>query len=55
MANAMDPVLCHHTSLESQPAAVPELPNNKPHQSPKKDHAEGHTEQIEATRREDHR
>ena len=35
MANPMDPVLSHHTSQERQPAAVPELPNNKPHQSPK--------------------
>ena len=35
MANPMDPVLSHHTSQERQPAAMPELPNNKPHQSPK--------------------
>ena len=28
----MDPVLSHHTSQESQPAAVPELLSNKPHQ-----------------------
>ncbi len=42
MANPMDPVLRHHTSQERQPAAVPELPNNKPHQSPKQSHAEGH-------------
>ena len=34
MANPMDPVLSHHTSQERQPAAVLELPNNKPHQSP---------------------
>ena len=45
----MDPVLSHHASQERQPAAVPELPNNKPHQSPKQSHAEDHTEQIEAT------
>ena len=51
----MDPVLSHHTSQERQPAAVLELPNNKPHQSPKQSHAEDHTEQIEATSREDHR
>ena len=44
MANTMDPVLSHHTSQERQPAAMPELPNNKPHQSPKQSHAEGHTE-----------
>ena len=44
----MDPVLSHHTSQERQPAAVPELPNNKPHQSPMQTHAEDHTEQIEA-------
>ena len=45
----MDPVLSHHTSQERQPAAMPELPNNKPHQSPKQSHFEDHTEQIEAT------
>ena len=44
MANPIDPVLSHHTSQERQPAAMPELPNNKPHQSPKQSHAEGHTE-----------
>ena len=55
MANPMDPVLSHHTSQERQPAAVPDLLNNKPHQSPKQSHAEDHTEQIEATRVEDHR
>ena len=31
----MVPVLSHHPSKERQHAAVPELPNNKPHQSPK--------------------
>ena len=46
----MDPVLSHHTSQERQPAAMPELPNNEPHQSTKQSHAEDHTEQIEATR-----
>ena len=50
----MDPVLSHHTSQERQPAAVPELQNNKPHQSPKQSHAEDHTEQIEAASGEDH-
>ena len=40
MANPMDPVLSHHTFQERQTAAVPELPNNKPHQSPKQSHAE---------------
>ena len=55
MANPMDPVLNHHTSQERQPAAVPELRNNKPHQSPKQSYAEDHTEQIEATSREDYR
>ena len=44
MANPMDPVHNHHTSQEGQPATVPELPNNKPHQSPK----------HEATSEEDH-
>ena len=55
MARPIDPVLSHHTSQERQPAAVPELPNNKPHQSAKQSHVEDHTEQIEATSREDHR
>ena len=50
----MDPVLSHHTSQERQPAAVPELPNNKP-QSPKQSHAEDHAAQTEATSGEDHR
>ena len=35
----MDPVLCHHTSQERQPVAVPELPNDQPHQPPKQSHA----------------
>ena len=55
LANPMDPVLSHHTSQERQPAAVPELLNNQPHQSTKQSHAEGHTEQIETTSEEDHR
>ena len=55
MTNPMDPVLSHHTSQERQPAAVPDLPNNKPHQSPKQSHAEAPTEQIEATSGEDNR
>ena len=55
MANPVDPVLSHHTSLERQPAAVPELPNDQPHPSTKQSHAEDHTEQIEATGGEDHR
>ena len=40
MANSMDPVLSHHTSQGRQPAAVPELPNDQPHQSPKQSHSE---------------
>ena len=55
MANPMDPVPSHHTSQERQPEAVPELLNNKPHQSPKQSHTEDHIEQIEATSGEDHR
>ena len=55
MVNPVDPVLSHRTSQERQPAAVTELPNNKPHQSPNQSHAEDHTEQIEATSGEDHR
>ena len=54
MANPEDPVLSHHTSKERQPAAVPELPNDQPHKSPKQSHAEDHTEQTEATSGEDH-
>ena len=42
------------TSQERQPAAMPELPNNKPHQSLKQSHAEHHTEETEATSGEDH-
>ena len=53
MANPVDPVLSHHTTEERQPAAVPELPNDAPHQPPKQSHAEDHTEQIEATSGED--
>ena len=55
IANPVDPLLSHHTSQERQPASVPELPNDQPPQSPKKSHAEDHTEQIEATSGEDHR
>ena len=44
-----------HTSQERQPAAVPELLNNKPHQSTQQSHAEDHTEQIETKSGEDHR
>ena len=40
---------------ERQQAAVPELPNDQPHQSPKQSYAEEHTEEIEATSGEDHR
>ena len=55
MVNRVDPALSHHTSQERQPAAVPELPNDQPHQSPKQSHAEDQTEQIEATSGKDHR
>ena len=55
MANPMDPVLNHHTSQERQSAAVPEIPSDQPYQSPKQNHAEDHTKQIEATSGEDHR
>ena len=36
MANPMNPVLSHRTSHERQPAAVQELPNNKPISHPSK-------------------
>ena len=36
----MDPVLSHHTFQERQLAAVPELPNDQLHQSPKQSHGE---------------
>ena len=55
MANPVDPVLSHHTSQERQPAVVPELPNDQPHQSPKQSLAEDDNEQIEATSGEDRR
>ena len=45
----METVLSHHTSPERQPTAVPELPNDQPHQLPKQRHAEDRSEQIEAT------
>ena len=54
MAKPLDPVLSHYISQERQPAAVPELLNNKLHQSPKQSHAEDHTEEIEAANREGH-
>ena len=47
MADPVDPVLSQNTSQERQPAAVPEIPNNKPHQPPKQSHAEDHTKKIE--------
>ena len=55
MANPVDPVLGHHTSQERQTAAVPELPNDQPHQPPNQSHAEDHTEHTEAASREGHR
>ena len=55
MANPVDPVLSHHASQERQPAAVPELPNDQPHQSPKQNLAEDHAGLIEATGVENHR
>ena len=55
MANPMDPVLNHYTSQERQSAAVPELPNDQPHQPPEQSYAEDYTEQIESTSGEDHR
>ena len=36
MASPVDPVLSNHTFQERQPAAVPELPNDQPHQPPSK-------------------
>ena len=50
----MEPVLSHHTFQERQLAAVPELPNDQPHQPSEQGHAEDHTEQVEATSIEDH-
>ena len=52
--HTMDPVLSHHTYQGRQPAAVPELPNDQPHQSPKQSHAEDLTEQVGATGGEDY-
>ena len=54
MADPVDQVLSHHTSQERQSAAVSELLNDQPYQSPKQSHAEDRTEEIEATSREDH-
>ena len=36
MANPVYSVFSHHISKERQPAAVPDLPNDQPYQSPKK-------------------
>ena len=47
-------VFSHHTSQERQHKAVPELPNDQPHQPPKQSHAEDQTEQTEATSEEIH-
>ena len=55
MAHSVDSVPGHDTSQERQRAAVPELPNDQPHQPSKQSHANDHTEQIEATSGEDHR
>ena len=55
MTNQVGPVLGRHTSQERHAAAVSELPNDQPHQPPWHSHAEGHTVQIEAASREDHR
>ena len=46
MANPVDPVPSHHTFQERQPAAVPELPNDRPHHPPEQSHAEDHTELV---------
>ena len=54
LEKCVDQELIHHTSQERQPAAVPELPNDRPHQSLKQSHAEDHTEEIEATSGEAH-
>ena len=54
MADPMDPVLGHHTSQDMQPAAVPELPHDQPHEPSKQNNTEGRTKQIEATSGEDH-
>ena len=54
MANPVDRVLGHYTSQERQPAAVPEVPNDQPHQPLKQSCVEDHTEEIEAASTEDH-
>ena len=41
--------MANSVAQERQPAAVPELPNNQPHQLPMQSYAEDHAEQIEAT------
>ena len=44
----------HRNSQERQPAAVPELPIDQPHQQSEQSHAEDHTEQNEAESRNKH-
>ena len=50
MADTVDTVVGYHPPQERQPAAVLELPNDQPHEPPKRSHAEDHTGQIEAAR-----
>ena len=54
MANPVDQVLGHHISQGRQPAAVPELLSDQPHQSLKQSHAEDHIRHTEAASAEDH-
>ena len=55
MANPVNPVLVITVSEKgNQPATVPELPNNQPHQPLKQGHAGDHTGQVEGTGGEDH-
>ena len=51
MVNPVEPVLDHHTSQKAI-EAMPELPNDQPHQLPKQSHAEDHTEQTELSHKQ---
>ena len=44
ITDPVDPVLGHHLFQENQPAPMPELPKEQPHQPPKDSQAEDHTE-----------
>ena len=53
MANTMDSVLGHHTPEERQPATIPELSHNQPHEPSQQSYVEDSTQQTSPTGRKD--